>query len=189
LYRSFSHFRPLLRETNTSLERKKDMSTQNDSSAKDKSQYEVVRIRKTKNVCSLCEDYAQRHATKPVAVLSCEGACLRGEIARRAANKICSDLIPEETVRICLGGAFTKDTGQRDLVRNAQRVIAVEGCFIRCASRTMQGVLTDLKPELIVADGFYELEGDLFGVDELPEEQIKAHAELVAHRIAEMIHP
>jgi hypothetical protein len=51
----------------------------------------------------------------------------------------------------------------------------------------MQGVLTDLKPELIVADGFYELEGDLFGVEELPEEQIKAHAELVAHRIAEMI--
>lgn len=163
------------------------MSTQHDSSTKDESQYEVVRIRKTKNVCSLCEDYAQRHAQKPIAVLSCEGACLRGEIARRAANKICYDLIPEKTVRICLGGAFTKDTGQRNLVRNAQHVVAIEGCFIRCASRMMQGVLVDLKPQLIVADSLYELGGDLFGVDELPEEQIRAHAEQVALKITEMI--
>lgn len=163
------------------------MFTQHDSSTKDESQYEVVRIRKTKNVCSLCEDYAQRHAQKPIAVLSCEGACLRGEIARRAANKICYDLMPEKTVRICLGGAFTKDTGQRNLVRNAQRVVAIEGCFIRCAARMMQGVLNDLKPQLIVADGLYELGEDLFGVDELPEEQIQAHAEHVALKITEMI--
>ena len=164
------------------------MPTQNDSLPKDESQYEVVHIRKTKNVCPLCEDYAERNATKPIAVLSCEGACLRGEIARQAANKICYNLMPEETVRICLGGAFTKDTGQRSLVRNAQRVVAIEGCFIRCASRMMQGVLDDLKPELIIADNLYELPGDLFGVDELPEEQIKAHAETVAHKITALIH-
>lgn len=164
------------------------MSTHNDSPAKDESQYELVHIRKTKNVCSLCEDYAQRNATKPIAVLSCEGACLRGEIARQAANKICYNLMPEKTVRICLGGAFTKDTGQRSLVRNAQRVVAIEGCFIRCASRMMQGVLDDLKPELIIADSLYELEGDIFGVDELPEEQIRAHAEQVAHKITAWIH-
>ena len=46
----------------------------------------------------------------------------RGEIARRAANLVCHKLAPEKTVRICLGGAITKDTGQRNLVRNAQRV-------------------------------------------------------------------
>ena len=164
------------------------MLTQNDSSVKDENQYEVVHLRKTKNVCSLCEDYAQRNATKPVAVLSCEGACLRGEIARKAANKICHNLIPEKTVRICLGSAFTKDTGQRSLVRNAQHVVVVEGCFIRCASRMMKGVLNDLKPELIIADSLYELNEDLFGVDELPEEDMKAHAEQVAHKITEMIH-
>jgi uncharacterized metal-binding protein len=188
LYRSVSNFRPLVRDTSTIWKGKKDMSTQNDSSTKDESQYEVVHIRKTKNVCSLCEDYAQRHAKKPIAVLSCEGACLRGEIARQAANKICYNLMPEKTVRICLGGAFTKDTGQRSLVQNAQRVVAVEGCLIRCASRMMQGVLNDFKPELIIADSLYELDGDLFGVDELPEEQIRAHAEQVAHKITEMIH-
>jgi uncharacterized metal-binding protein len=154
---------------------------------KDSENYETVRIEKIKSSCSLCEDYAQRQAVKPVAILSCEGACLRGEISRRAANQICYSLAPEQTVRICLGGAFTKDTGQRNLVRNAGRVIALEGCFIRCASRMMAGVLDEFKPEVIIADTLYELEGDLFGIDELPEEQIQAHAKQVALQIAERL--
>lgn len=149
--------------------------------------YEIVRIEKIKSSCSLCEDYAQRQSTKPVAILSCEGACLRGEISRRAANQICYSLAPEQTVRICLGGAFTKDTGQRNLVRNAGRVIAVEGCFIRCASRMMAGVLDEFKPEVIIADTLYDLGGDLFGIDELPEEQIQEHAKQVALQIVEKL--
>ncbi len=101
--------------------------------------YETVRIEKTNNVCPFCEDYAERQASKPVAVFSCEGACLRGEVARRAANLICHSLAPEKTVRVCLGSAFTKDTGQRNLVRKASKVIAIEGCFINCSSRMMKG--------------------------------------------------
>ena len=48
--------------------------------------YETIRIEKTSNVCPMCEDYAKKQASKPVAIMSCEGACLRGEVARRAAN-------------------------------------------------------------------------------------------------------
>src|SRR5512138_1069942 len=96
--------------------------------------YETVRIEKAKNGCHLCEEYAERQKAKPIAVICCEGACLRGEVARQAANILCHELAPEKTVRICLGGAFTKDTGQRNLVRTAQRVIALEGCFVNCAS-------------------------------------------------------
>jgi hypothetical protein len=66
--------------------------------------YEVVRIEKTRNGCHLCEEYAERQKTKPVAVICCEGACLRGEVARQAANILCHSLAPEKTVRICLGG-------------------------------------------------------------------------------------
>ena len=82
--------------------------------------------------------------SKPVAVMSCEGACLRGEVARRAANILCHSLAPEKTARICLGSAFTKDTGQRALVRNAPRVIALEGCAINCSSRMMAGAIDGL---------------------------------------------
>jgi len=146
-------------------------------------EYESVRIEKTKNTCPMCEDYAGKHASKPVAVMCCEGACLRGEVARQAANLICHSHAPEKTVRICLGGAFTKDTGQRNLVGNAKRVIALEGCFIKCSSRMMKGVINGLEPEVIVADRLYDFDNKLFGVEEVTENQIKAYAHEVAKRV------
>lgn len=94
-------------------------------------EYEVEMIRETTNVCSVCEDYARAQAFKPIAIMSCEGGCLRGEVSRPAANIICHKLASEKTVRICLGGTFTKDTGQRSLVRNAKRLIAIERFYSR----------------------------------------------------------
>ncbi len=91
-------------------------------------EHEAVLIEKTQRVCPVCEDYALRQASKPVVVMSCEGACLRGEVARRAANVMCHRLAPEKTARLCLGGAFTKEGGQRELAKNAPKLIAVEGC-------------------------------------------------------------
>jgi uncharacterized metal-binding protein len=149
--------------------------------------YEVVRIEKTKNSCRLCEDYAERQKSKPVAVMSCEGACLRGEVARQAANILCHSLAPEKTARICLGSAFTKDTGQRALVRNASRVIALEGCFINCSSRMMSGAIDGLTPEVIVADRLYDFDRGMFGIEEMPPEQIQAHAHAVAQKIADTL--
>ncbi len=146
-------------------------------------EFEIIHLAKTRNICPMCENYAQAHASKPVAVLSCEGACVRGEIARQAANRVCHSLAPEKTVRICLGGAFTKDTGQRNLVRNASRVIALEGCFIACASRMMQGVIPGLKPEVIIADQLYQFDRGLFGINEMPEAEIRSHADEVAQKV------
>ena len=149
--------------------------------------YETVRIEKTNNVCPMCEDYAKKQASKPVAVISCEGACLRGEVARRAANLICHSLAPEKTVRICLGGAFTKDTGQRNLVRKAPKVVAIEGCFINCSSRMMKSVIGEFEPEVIVADKLYDFDRSLFGIDEMSEDQIKIHSQEVAKKIVERL--
>ena len=100
--------------------------------------YETVMIERTKNVCPMCEDYARRQASKPVVVMCCEGACLRGEIARQAANILCRRAAPEKTVRLCLGGAFTKDRAE-GLARNGARVIAVEGCFLRMREQDDEG--------------------------------------------------
>ncbi|GAB7026693.1 hypothetical protein JCM15764A_19410 [Geotalea toluenoxydans] len=146
--------------------------------------YELVRIEKAKNNCRLCDDYAERQKAKPVAVMCCEGACLRGEIARKAANILCHTLAPEKTARICLGGAFTKDTGQRDLVRKATRLIALEGCFINCSSRMMNGVIDGLEPEVILVDQLYDFDRKLFGVEEMSAEEIQSHAGTVAEKIA-----
>jgi len=146
--------------------------------------YEDIRIESAKNICGLCENYAERQKSKPIAVMCCEGACLRGDIARQAANILCHTLAPEKTVRICLGGAFTKNTGQRNLVRTAPRLIALEGCFVNCSSRMMQGVIQGLDPEVVIADRLYDFDRNLFGIDEMSPEEARVHAGTVAARIA-----
>ena len=151
------------------------------------SEHEVVTIEKTPKIYPMCEDYARQQADKPVVVMSCEGACLRGEVARRASNLLCHKLAADKTVRLCLGGAFTKDGGQRSLVRHAERVIAVEGCFLECATRMMKGVVPELAAEVVIADRLYEFDRRLFGIDEMPEEEIKAHAREVANSLLVMI--
>ncbi len=150
-------------------------------------EFETVLIEKTSKVCPMCEDYARQHADKPVVVMSCEGACLRGEVARRASNLLCHKLAPEKTVRLCLGGAFTKDGGQRELAKRSSRVIAVEGCFLECASRMMKGVVPDLAAEVVIADKLYEFDRRLFGIDEMPEEEINQHACEVANSLLSVI--
>ncbi len=147
---------------------------------------ELVRIRKTDRSCALCEDYAKEHGDKPIAVLSCEGACLRGEISRLTANAVCR-MLPEKTVRICLGGAFTKDTGQRGLVRNASRVVALEGCPIECASRMMEGVLPERAFEVIHTDRLARFDKGLFGIDALSHDAAAAIAAEVARAVVERI--
>lgn len=148
--------------------------------------YETIKIKKVEKVCPACEEYSEKHSTNPpkIAVMACEGACARGEIARIAANLVAHRLAPDNTVRICLGGAFTKDTGQRNLVRRAGRIIAVEGCFISCSSRMMEGVLPGFNPEVVQADMLYE--SDLpFGIDEVSGEELKKCADIVARTIVE----
>ena len=89
-----------------------------------------------------------------------------------------------QAARICLGGAFTKDMGQRSLVRNALRLVAIEGCGTGCATRMMQGVLGTLLPEVFIADSLCDFDAGLFGIEQMPETEIKDLARTVAERVA-----
>ena len=144
---------------------------------------ETITLELAKASCGLCESYATRESVKPIVVMSCEGACLRGELARLAANKICDELAPDRTARLCLGGAFTKDTGQRNLARRAERVVAIEGCPTDCGSRMMRAVLPDLQVEVFHLEGAH-FDPKLFSIRELPEAERKACANDIAQAVA-----
>jgi len=146
--------------------------------------YEEIKIEKIDESCSYCEDYAKSHLTTPtkIAVMSCEGGCSRGEVSRRAANLIAHKMAKETTVRICLGGAFTKDTGQRNLVRTSRKIIAIEGCFVNCSSRMMKGVLTEITPIVINADSLHDVKLP-FGIDEVSDDDFNSLAQKVAEEI------
>lgn len=146
--------------------------------------YETIKIEKIERSCPACEEYAEKHSTNPpkIAVMACEGACAKGEVARRAANLVAYELARDSTVRICLGGAFTKDTGQRNLIRRADKTIAIEGCFISCSSRMMKGVLPEITPEIVQADMIYE--SDIpFGIDEVTDKELGDCARIVADTV------
>ena len=147
--------------------------------------YETIKIEKVEKSCPACEEYSDENSTNPpkIAIMACEGACAKGEVARLAANIVAHRLARENTVRICLGGAFTKDTGQRNLVRRATMTIAIEGCFISCSSRMMKGVLPGLRPEIVQADTLYETSLP-FGIDEVSEEELRECAQIVANTVA-----
>jgi len=148
--------------------------------------FEEVKIEKIGESCSYCEDYAKGHLTTPtkIAIMSCEGGCARGEVSRRAANLIAHKMAKGNTVRICLGGAFTKDTGQRNLVRTSHKIIAIEGCFINCSSRMMKGVLPEITPLVINADSLHDIKMP-FGIDEVSDADFNAIAQKVAEVIVE----
>jgi uncharacterized metal-binding protein len=148
---------------------------------------ETIQIKLTKLACPAGLLYAHKHSTTPPkdAVISCEGVCLKGETARRATNLIAHRLVPDKAVRICHGGLLEVAGGMRDLVERADRVLVVDGCGMACGTRITKGAFPGLKPEVVFSDRLFELDSNLFGVDEMEETEINANAHEVATKIVE----
>lgn len=136
--------------------------------------------------CPLGERYARRHLTTPpkTAVLSCEGACLRGEVARRAANVVTHELAPERTVRICHGGLLEPaGGGMRALVEHADHVLMLDGCAMACGERLLRAAIPGIQPTIIVTDQLFEFDRNAFALEEMSDHDIAAHARTVAGRV------
>ncbi|UCD32960.1 MAG: putative zinc-binding protein [Desulfobacterales bacterium] len=146
---------------------------------------ETIQIKLTNQACPAGLHYAQKHATAPPkdAVISCEGVCLKGETARRAANLIAHRLAPDKAVRICHGGLLEVAGGMRDLVERVDRVLVVDGCPMACGTRIAKGAFPDLKPEIVFTDKLFELDSNLFGANEMSETDINNNAQEVATKI------
>lgn len=146
---------------------------------------QTIQVKLTDQRCELGDAYAQKHLTTPpkVAVLSCEGMCLRGEVARRAANLIAHELAPERTVRVCHGGLLETSGGMRELVERADTVLLLDGCPLACGTRLLKGAFPQSKPTVVFTDRLFELDRPVFGVEEVAEADIKAYARIVAEKV------
>jgi uncharacterized metal-binding protein len=148
---------------------------------------QMIQVKLAEQSCPAGIRYAEKQSTTPPkdAVLCCEGMCLKGETARRAANLIAHKLVPDRAVRICHGGLLEAAGGMRDLVQRADRVLVLDGCGMACATRITKGAFPDLSPEVVFTDKLFEYDQDLFGVDEMPDAEINANAKQVATLIIE----
>lgn len=146
---------------------------------------DTIQVRLTNQRCELGDAYAQRHWTTPpkIAVLSCEGMCLRGEVARRAANLIAHELAPDRTVRVCHGGLLETSGGMRELVERADQILLLDGCALACGTRLLKGAFPESKPGVAFTDRLFELDRPVFSVDEVTEGEIKTYARTVAEKV------
>jgi uncharacterized metal-binding protein len=140
---------------------------------------EIVLAEKT---CPAGIRYGEKQATTPPkdAVICCEGMCLKGETARRAANLVAHELVPDRAVRICHGGLLEVAGGMKDLVQRAKRVLILDGCGMACATRLTRGALPYIEPEVVFTDKLFKYDQNLFGVDEMTDAEINANARQVA---------
>ncbi len=150
----------------------------------------TIAIEEAPFCCPLAKGYVEKHSTTPpkIPVIACEGSCLRGEVARQAANRVTYKLVPEKTVRICFQGIVGGGCEEGILLERADKVLFVEGCALKCSSRLVNGAVEiKAKADVVVADYLYEFNHRLFGIDEMPEDEIKVHAEEVAKKLVESL--
>lgn len=133
--------------------------------------------------CPAGDDYANRQlAAKRIPVLSCEGPCVRGEIARLAANLITRE-VPSLS-RACHGETFfVPHSAMAAWVKTADKAIMIDGCFLKCHGRALKNLIGEDKLVQIDALPLHRKYSNLFSMDDVPEQELKAVARQVADRI------
>ena len=142
----------------------------------------VLEIENTSGLCPVGERYGQQQMReRRTPVLCCEGPCIRGEIARQVANRIGKEA---PFARACQGEAVVvPHSAIARWVREAEQVVVVDGCFLRCQARTMRGMLRPGQIVEIDTLPFYGKYTDLFEIDSVPEAERNAVAEEVARHV------
>lgn len=140
-------------------------------------------VQGVKGFCPAGETYAkQQIANQTIPVLACEGGCIRGEIARLAANLVAKEM--PSLARACHAETFfVPHSSMAAWVKGAAKSVMVDGCFLKCHGRVLNDLVGDDKVLRFDALPYYRKYTDVFLMDDVPEEERKAAARLVADRI------
>jgi len=138
-----------------------------------------VEITATTNRCPIGEQIGNQNlAEGKIPIISCEGPCIRGEIARLAANFVAK---VEPYRRCCHGELFSvPQSAIAEWAKAADKIILIDGCFLRCHGRIVENMIE--KEKLIQFDALshYKKYTDKFDIDSVPEEERKQVARDVA---------
>jgi uncharacterized metal-binding protein len=142
----------------------------------------AVEVQKTDGHCPIGETTGKRNVEEErIPVLSCEGGCIRGEIARLAANRVSKEA---GFARGCHGELVTvPDSAIAQWIRGAEKVILIDGCFLSCHGRILEGLLK--KDQLVQFDALkvYRKYTDVFDIEDVSQADRKKAARQVADKI------
>ena len=148
----------------------------------DKDKSLTLNVTKIDKVCAAGEKFGRQcHEEGKIPVFSCEGGCIKGEIARQAANLIAKS---DGYARACHGELFT--VPHADLakwVKEASQVVVIDGCSLLCHGRIAENIIG--KDQLVVVNALsiHRKYGNLMDVDDVPEEERKQAAREVADKV------
>jgi len=142
-----------------------------------------LNVQGVKGSCPVGEESAkQQMAAGRLPVLSCEGACIRGDIARLTGNLVAEDV--PSLARACHAETFfVPHSSMAAWVKEADRVIMIDGCFLKCHGRVLEALVGEEKIVHIDALRLYKKYTDVFLADDVPEAERRAVARQVADRI------
>ena len=139
-----------------------------------------------KGLCPAGEKHAKENiATGKIPVLSCEGPCIRGEIARLAANIVAEE---EPYARSCYAETFlVPHSTMTRWVKEAPRVVMIDGCFLKCLGRVLRNFIDPEKIIHVDTLPMHRKYGDVFLYTDVPEAERTEVAERVAEQISAML--
>ena len=146
-----------------------------------------IAVEGVKGYCPAGEAFAKRAiAEKKTPILACEGPCIRGEIARLAANLVAKEL--PGYARACFAETFfVPHSSMARWVKGASQSVMIDGCFLKCNGRVLKGLVEEGTMIDIDALPLYKKYTDRFLMDDVPEEERKAVAREVADKIIEIL--
>lgn len=135
-------------------------------------------------VCPAAERWAEdKIINNRIPVLACESACIRGDIARLAANILAAE---PPFARVCYAEtAFVPHSAMARWVKEAEQVIMINGCFLKCFGRVLNNLVDPSKITHIDALALYNKYTDVFYMEDVPE----IERQETARRVAEQIRP
>lgn len=128
----------------------------------------TIQIDGIKGVCPAGEAWAEKQILqKKIPVLACESACIRGDIARRVANLVANE---DPFRRACCGEAFyIPYSAMIRWLREADKVVMVDGCFLKCVGRVLDNLVEREKIIHIDALQYYNKYCDVFYMEDVLE--------------------
>ncbi len=142
----------------------------------------MLRVDGVKGLCPAGEAWAEQSIRqKKIPVLACEGPCIRGDIARRAANIVAKE---EPFARACYAEvALVPHSSMARWVREADKIVMIDGCFLKCIGRVLNNLVDKNKIIHIDALPLYNRYTDLFYMEDVPESERTETAREVADQI------
>jgi len=146
----------------------------------------ALKVDGVEGLCPAGEAWASKNlADGKIPVFACEGPCIRGEIARLAANMVAEN---EPYARCCHAEVFcVPHSAMARWAKESEKAVMIDGCFLGCHGRILNNLIGREKIVHIDALPLYRKYTDKFLMDDVPEDERKEVARQVADKILDKL--